>query len=239
MKKLKSLTIFFPAYNDEKSIPLLVTKAYQIARHVASSFEVIVVNDASTDNTHKILEKLKLTYPDLKVINHRKNSGYGGALISGFLNSSKEWVFYTDGDGQYDPSEITKLHKKVVKHVDAVNGYKLERGDNFLRKFIGNTYNWIIHKLYDLPISDVDCDFRLIKRSFLKKFDFVSTSGVFPLELVLKLRREGARFTEVGVHHYKRPYGKSQFFSVKHLFKTLTEHIVFYRVYNKNRYENP
>ncbi len=239
MKKLKSLTIFFPAYNDEKSIPLLVTKAYQIAQHVASSFEVIVVNDGSTDNTHKVLEKLKLTYSDLKVVNHRKNRGYGGALISGFLNSSKEWVFYTDGDGQYDPSEITKLVNKVVRPVDVINGYKLERGDNFLRKFIGSTYNSVLHKLYDLPISDVDCDFRLIKRRFLKKFDFVSTYGMFPLELVLKLHMEGARFTEVGVHHYKRLYGKSQFFSVKHLFKTLIEHIVFYRVYNKMKHENP
>jgi len=238
MKKLKSLTIFFPAYNDEKSIPLLVTKAYQIAQHIASSFEVIVVNDGSTDNTHGVLKKLKLTYSDLKVVNHRKNRGYGGALISGFLNSSKEWVFYTDGDGQYDPSEITKLISKVVRHVDVINGYKLERADNFLRKFIGSTYNLILHKLYDLPISDVDCDFRLIKRRFLKKFDFVSTSGMFPLELVLKLHLEGARFTEVGVHHYKRLYGKSKFFSVKHLFKTLIEHIEFYKVYNKMRYEN-
>ncbi len=235
MKKLKSLTIFFPAYNDEGSIALLVTKAYQIAWQIASSYEVIVVNDGSTDNTHKVLKKLKLIYSNLKIINHRKNRGYGGALISGFLNSSKEWVFYTDGDGQYDPSEITKLVDKVAEDADVINGYKLERGDNFLRKFIGAAYNLLLHKLYDLPISDVDCDFRLIKGKFLKKFDAVSTSGMFPLELVLKLHREGARFSEVGVHHYRRLYGKSQFFSVKHLLKTLIEHIVFYRVYNRMR----
>jgi glycosyltransferase involved in cell wall biosynthesis len=228
MKKLKSLSIFFPAYNDENSIDDLVKKAYRAGTNLTEDLEVIVVNDGSNDATEKVLQKLKQQYTSLKIITHKKNQGYGAALRDGFTHTSKEWVFYTDGDGQYDPSEVSKLVDTLSDKIDVVNGYKIKRDDSKVRIIIGKMYNSILQKLYSLPVSDVDCDFRLIRRSFLQKIQLKSDTGVICLELLIKLRYAGARFAEVGVHHYKRKFGHSQFFTFKNLKKTFIDHLFFY-----------
>lgn len=228
MKKLKSLSIFFPAFNDAYILPRLVEKAHNVAQRIAERFEVIVVNDGSTDSTKDVLEKLKKKYPSFLVVHHQKNRGYGAALISGFKNVKYEWVFYTDGDGQYSPEELTLLVGALTTGVDVVNGYKLKRADNVFRKLIGGLYNWLVHQLYVLPIGDVDCDFRLIRQSLLKKVNLTSSSGIICLELITKLQRAGAQFAEVGVHHYKRPYGGSKFFTLKSIVKTIYDNIVFF-----------
>lgn len=225
MKKLKSLSIVFPSYNDAQALPLLIKKADSIAGKVAHRYEVIVVNDGSSDNTNEVLEQLKKEYLRLKTIRHKKNLGYGSTITSGFRQAKYEWVFYTDGDLQYDPAQIQVLVDKVSPNVDVVNGYKLNREDSKTRKSLGSLYNFILHRMYNLPIRDIDCDFRLIRKSVLERINILSTSAVFCLELVLKLKDAGARFKEVGVNHYKRPYGKSQFFRPKHILKTIVENI--------------
>ena len=233
MKKLQSLTIFFPAFNDEKTLPQLIKNTCEIASKFAGSLEVIVINDGSTDNTKNTLEKLKKRYKNLRVVTHERNLGYGAALQSGFKNARKEWVFYTDGDGQYDPRELKLLVDALTEYTDVVNGYKLTRSDPAIRKILGWLYSWFLHLLYDLPIRDVDCDFRLIRRSFLKKIHLTSTSGTICLELVAKLARANARFKEVGIHHYKRVYGESTFFTIGNLGKTLFDSVHFYLTYKR------
>lgn len=228
MKKLKSLSIFFPSLNDAQALPGLAEKAYSVAKKVSNNFEIIIINDGSTDNTKDVLNIMQRKYSFLKVINHHKNRGYGGALISGFNNSSKEWVFYTDGDGQYDPSELEKFVGKIDNKTEVINGYKIKRYDKKRRKFLGFLYNTIVHKIYDIPITDIDCDFRLIRNTCLQKIRLSSNSGLICLELILKLKKVGAQFKEVNVHHYPRQHGKSQFFSFKHLLKTFREHVVFF-----------
>lgn len=228
MKRVKSLSIFFPAYNDAKILPQLVLKAYRIGAKVASDFEVIIIDDGSTDDTSAVLKKLKVQYPALRVISHKKNKGYGGALISGFKNAKKEWVFYTDGDGQYDVGELPKLIGKVTYKIDVVNGFKLQRSDNLVRRFVGKANNVMLHTLFSLPISDIDCDFRLIRKSVLDRVELTKTSGTICLELIVKLHEAGARFAEVPVHHYKRLYGKSQFFKLKYVLQTVLDNIEFY-----------
>ena len=116
---------------------------------------------------------------------------------------------------------------KASSKVDIVNGYKLTRSDPLIRRVIGSLYNWLLHRFYPLPISDVDCDFRLIRKSLLNKITLSSTSGIICLELIVKLKKQGARFTEVGVHHYRRLFGKSQFFTLGNVWKTLHEHVLF------------
>lgn len=227
-KIVKSLSIFFPALNDVQVLPSLIRKAYRTAKQITPDFEIIIVDDGSKDNTYNMLLKAKKRYRQLKIVRHSKNLGYGTALISGFNHAKKEWVFYTDGDGQYDPNELMKLVEKVNNSVDVVNGCKLSRSDSVVRKKIGNIYNRALHAMYSLPISDIDCDFRLIKRSFLRKVSLKSSSGIICLELILKLKKAGARFAEVNVHHYKRTVGRSEFFNVKNIFKTLIDHVAFY-----------
>lgn len=235
MQKLSSLSIFFPAYNDQYTILPLIKKSNEIAQKVSKRYEIIVINDASPDNTQQVLEQAARLFKKLRIIRHKKNKGYGGALASGFKTARYRWVFYTDGDGQYDPNELPKLIS-LADSADVINGYKLKREDPLLRTIIGWVYNKTLHVLYSLPISDVDCDYRLIRRSKLNGIRLTSKSGTICLELVLKLKKNGARFKEVGVHHYARKYGKSQFFKLSNVVKTIRENYDFFL---KFRLKNP
>ena len=227
MKKLSSISVFFPSLNDSKILPYLIYKTFEVLPHIADRYEVIIINDGSTDDTKEVLTAMQKFYKKLRVVHHRKNKGYGGALIAGFTNATKDWIFYTDGDGQYDVSELPLLVKKVTNNTDVINGFKLNRVDNIIRKIVGTAYNSFLHQVHTVPISDVDCDFRLIKKTAIKKIELESQSGMICLELVLKLHRSGARFKEVGVHHYPRRFGKSQFFNPKHIVTTFIEHLKF------------
>ena len=147
-------------------------------------------------------------------------SATGGALRLGFETASKELIFYTDGDAQYDAHELALLYAALRPDVDIVQGYKIARSDPFFRIIIGRTYHWIVKIAFGLPIRDTDCDFRLIRKSALARFTLKSTTGTIPLELVKKLHDLGAVFAEVPVHHYHRVYGRSQFFNFKRLWAT-------------------
>ena len=214
------LTVFFPAYNDSGTIASLVITALQTARALTPDFEVIVVDDGSADATAQIADELARTYPEVKVVHHGRNRGYGGALQSGFKAATRELVFYTDGDAQYDPSEMTRLWDALDDSVDLVNGYKISRSDPLHRIVIGRVYHHTVKLLFGLNVRDVDCDFRLLRRSIFEQVSLEKTSGVICLEMMKKIQDAGFRIAEVPVHHYHRAHGKSQFFNFRRLFKT-------------------
>ncbi len=217
-----SISVFFPAYNDALSIPALVRKAFEVLADLTDDYEVIVVNDGSRDNTAEVLAELERQYsPRMRVVTHPENRGYGGALRSGFEAASKELVFYTDGDGQYDVGELPNLLQQMAPDVGLVNGYKLERNDPAHRIWIGSTYNAFARFLFRVKIRDIDCDFRLIRRSLLNQVKLISTSGTICVELVRKIELTPWRVEEVAVHHYPRRHGRSQFFRVRSLLTTL------------------
>lgn len=216
--KFPSLSVFFPAYNDAPSLPGLIGQTFEVLERHVEDFEVIAVNDGSYDSTAQVLEELRAKYgPRMRVITHEKNRGYGGALRSGFAAACKEWVFYTDGDGQYDVSELPLLIERVTPQTGLVNGYKLERHDPAHRIWIGNVYNFCARLLFRIRIRDIDCDYRLIRRVLLDRIQLSSTSGTICVELVRKLELSGCGVVEVGVHHYERKHGRSQFFRVRSL----------------------
>jgi glycosyltransferase involved in cell wall biosynthesis len=215
------LSVFFPAYNDAPSLPGLIRKTFDVLRANVEDYEVIVVNDGSYDNTADVLAQLEKEFaPHLRVITHEVNRGYGGALRTGFASATKEFVFYTDGDGQYDVGELPKLLELMGPDVSFVNGYKLERNDPWHRIFIGKTYNQFARMLFQVTLRDIDCDFRLIRRALLEEIHLESTSGTICVELVRKLELLDMEVREVGVHHYPRLHGRSQFFRVKSLATT-------------------
>ena len=214
------LSVFFPAYNDSGTIASLVITALQTARSLTPAFEVIIVNDGSADATAQIADELARTYAEVKVVHHVQNRGYGGALQSGFKAASHEFVFYTDGDAQYDPAEMTRLWSALDERVDLVNGYKISRSDPLHRIIIGRLYHHTVKLLFGLKVRDVDCDFRLLRRSIFEQVTLEKTSGVICLEMMKKIQDAGFRIAEVPVHHYHRAYGKSQFFNFSRLFKT-------------------
>jgi glycosyltransferase involved in cell wall biosynthesis len=217
------LSIFFPAYNDSGTIASLAIAARSTARKLTSDFEVLIVNDGSADATADIADELARTYPEIRVIHHERNRGYGGALRSGFREARKELVFYTDGDAQYDPAELEALWPKMRAGVDLVNGYKISRSDPLHRIIIGRVYHYTVKWLFGLGVRDVDCDFRLIRRSVFDRVELTQNSGVICLELMKKVTDAGFVIEEVPVHHYHRAYGKSQFFNFRRLARTAVD----------------
>ena len=216
----QGLSVFFPAYNDSGTIASLVITALHSARKLTSDFEVIVVNDGSADKTAEILDELARTYPEVRVVHHERNRGYGGALRTGFATATRDLVFYTDGDAQYDPAEMELLWRRLDDAVDVVNGYKISRSDPMHRIVIGRLYHHTVKILFGLGVRDVDCDFRLIRRTVFDKVRLEKDSGVICLEMMKKITDAGFRIAEVPVHHYHRAYGKSQFFNFRRLFRT-------------------
>ena len=222
--KLASLSVFFPAYNDAPSLPKLLEKSFAILPEIAAVFEVIVVNDGSRDDTATVLAGLQSRFgPELRVIHHGRNRGYGGALRSGFEAARYEFVFYTDGDGQYDVAELAVLSVKMRPGVGLVNGYKLQRHDPSHRIAIGWLYNRFARALFGISLRDIDCDFRLIRRDVLKDLHLRSDTGTICVELVRGIELSGCEVVETGVHHYSREYGRSQFFRVRSLLKTAAQ----------------
>jgi glycosyltransferase involved in cell wall biosynthesis len=214
------LSVFFPAYNDSGTIASLVIAALQAARSLTPDFEIIIVNDGSADSTADIADELARTYPEVRVVHHDRNRGYGGALRSGFAAATRDLVFYTDGDAQYDPREMTVLWQALGEDVDLVNGYKISRSDPLHRIIIGRIYHHTVRVLFGLKVRDVDCDFRMMRRAIFERVTLEKNSGVICLEMMKKIQDAGFRITEVPVHHYHRAYGRSQFFNFRRLFRT-------------------
>jgi glycosyltransferase involved in cell wall biosynthesis len=218
-----SVSVFFPAYNDAGTIASLVILAHMTVRRYTDDYEVIVVNDGSPDHTGELLDEMATVNPWLKVVHHVKNRGYGGALRTGFETASKDLILYTDGDAQYDPREFALLLDAYSDDVDFVNGYKIARNDPFHRKIIGRVYHHFVKLAFGLKVRDVDCDFRLMRRSIFEKVRLTRSSGVICVELMKKVTDAKLRITQVPVHHYHRTYGQSQFFNFPRVFRTLRD----------------
>jgi glycosyltransferase involved in cell wall biosynthesis len=218
---MPGLSVFFPAYNDAGTIASLVITSVKVAATLTDDFEVIVINDGSKDDTGRILDELGRLYPErVRIVHHATNRGYGGALRSGFAAARKDLVFYTDGDAQYDPAEMTLLWEKMADDVDWVNGWKISRSDPLHRIVIGRMYHHAVKMLFGLKVRDVDCDFRLMRRRIFDVVRLEKNSGVICLEMMKKFQDAGFRVAEQPVHHYHRAYGKSQFFNFPRIYRT-------------------
>lgn len=220
LRRRLSISVFFPAFNDAETITSLVRDALAVLPTLTDDYEVIVINDGSTDATAVVLEELARAERHVRLIHHERNMGYGAVLRTGFGHASKDLIFYTDGDGQYDVRELTLLHTLLSDSVDIVNGFKIGRADDARRKMLGGIYNQLARRLFRLPVRDVDCDFRLMRRSAVQRVGLASSSGAICVELVYKLHATGSRFAEAPVHHYPRAHGRSQFFTFRRVART-------------------
>lgn len=213
MKKLSGLTIFFPFYNDAGTVGQAITDAYRYGRELTHDLEVIAIHGGnSKDHTWDTIQKQKRLHKDLIVIDKHDNSESYAVIKHGLYRATKEWVFYTDGDLQYDLSDLKRLveaHHKTG--ADVINGYKTQRRDARKRVFLGNLYKRISAVLFRLPIQDLTCDFRLIRRSFLKPIELRAKDASILPELIKKLENQKARFAEIPVRHSPRTYGRSTY----------------------------
>jgi glycosyltransferase involved in cell wall biosynthesis len=214
-KERPSISAFFPCYNDGGTIASMVTMAVRTLEELTDDYEVMVIDDGSTDSSREVLEELSRRFDRLRLILHEGNRGYGAALRSGFYGASKDLIFYTDGDAQYDVRELRLLLPEMKEDVDLVNGYKIGRSDPWYRTILGRTYHWIAKLAFGLRLRDVDCDFRLIRRRVFERVHLESDSGVICVELIKKVQDAGFVIREAPVHHYHRTYGRSQFFNLR------------------------
>lgn len=217
------ISVFFPCYNDEHTIGQLVRTAINVVSTITHRWEVIVVDDGSTDKSNELVRHIARQNTRVRLVTHEKNRGYGAALQSGFRAATNGLVFYTDGDGQYDPRELLLLLPLMTPDTDFVNGIKLVRKDPTYRVIVGNLYNFFVRWLFWLPVQDVDCDFRLIRKRVLRGITLTARSGAICVELVKKSQLSGARFREASVHHYDRQYGASQFFQLRRIITTFMD----------------
>ncbi len=215
----RSVSIFYPCYNDWGTMGSMVLLTMQTVRHLGLDADITIVDDGSGPHTLALLDEIAAQYPEINIVRHKQNGGYGAALRTGFKSGTKEWVFYTDGDAQYDVRELAKLVEAAGPDVDVVQGYKITRHDPLHRIIIGRIFHWVVKVAFGLKIRDTDCDFRLIRRSVFDKITLSHDSGVICAEMMTKMQRAGCRFVEVPVYHFERQHGKSQFFNFPRIAK--------------------
>lgn len=207
MTKLNQLSVFFPAYNEEENIENTVKKALKVIPKVASKYEVIIVDDGSKDKTGEIVDRLAKKIKEVKVIHHRSNQGYGGALKTGFKTAKYDWVFFSDSDGQFDFGEI----KKFLPHTqsaDLILGYRMKRADNLARKTFTFGWSLLARLLFGLNVKDYSCGFKLVKKkAYEDVLPLVGEEKVTQIEWLVKAKKLGYKFAELGVHHYPREFG--------------------------------
>ena len=213
-KRLPSLSIFFPAYNDEHTVGPLTEACVETARRLTDDFEILIVHDHSPDGTGQEADRMAKKFKEVRVIHHSQNLGVGQSMIDGFTQASKEYIFYTDGDAQYDVSEL-ELLVEHVKDYELIIGYRLKRAEGLKRVWASRCFHILNSLLFGITYKDIDCSFKLLNRRFLNKIAFHTKSALVDPEILIQAKRLGFPVKEVGVHHYPRRFGQSQCLRVK------------------------
>ncbi len=217
-----SLSLFFPCFNEKDAIGALAKKTLTVARQICDDFEIIFVDDGSTDGTSELIDQLASKDPVFRAVHHTENRGYGAALQSGFRAATKEYVFYTDGDGQFDINEILSLLPLIDKY-DIVSGYRLKRQEGLLRKFNAFCWSSLVGFLFSLKLKDVDCAFKLYKRGIFDHIEMHSTGALIDTEILARAKQKGYSITQIGVHHYPRVAGRATGASLKVIVRAFRE----------------
>jgi len=202
-----SISVFFPCYNEQDNVARTVEQTLVVLEKINADFEVIIVDDGSTDATAQIADEISSRNSRVKVVHHPTNLGYGAALQSGFRAATKELVFYTDGDGQFDINEMPPL-MPLIKKYDIISCYRLNRQDSFIRRINGWCWTKLVCLLFGMKIRDIDCAFKLYKREIFDNIELSSTGALIDAEILARALRKGYTITQKGVHHYPRKAGR-------------------------------
>jgi len=202
-----SISVFFPCYNEQDNVAQTVEKALAVLQQLHADFELIIVDDGSSDKTGQIADQIAAADNSVEVVHHQKNLGYGAALRSGFNAATKHLVFYTDGDGQFDIAEMPPLLPLMAQY-DIVSCYRLNRRDSLLRKFNGFCWTKLVCLLFGLKLRDIDCAFKLYKTEIFDNIQLASTGALIDAEILARAARKGYRITQKPVHHYPRTAGE-------------------------------
>lgn len=202
-----SLSVVLPAHNEAENIETTVNKCVIYLEENASDYEVIVVNDGSSDDTKKIVEDLSKANTKVVLVNHEVNKGYGSALRSGLDRAEKEFIFFMDSDGQFDINDLDRLLPSAALD-KVVIGYREDRADSFIRLLNAWMYGRYIYLMFSLNVKDMDCAFKIFPREAYQFVRPIKSGGaLFTAEFLIKLKKKGYSFKEVPVRHFPRQFG--------------------------------
>lgn len=220
------VSIVLPAHNEYENLPSLIGAITTCMNNLGWEYEIIIVNDGSTDDTKRIIEELRKRDSHIAIVEHAKNRGYGAALRSGFSAATKEWVFFTDSDRQFDINEIATL-AEYTDTADLVIGYRKNRQDPFLRRLNGRIFKLAVDILFGLFVKDIDCAFKLIRRRVIERVGLESNGALINTELLVRAKRLGYLIRQIPVSHYPRLKGKPSGGSIKVIFRAMKEILLF------------
>ncbi|MBN1457348.1 MAG: glycosyltransferase family 2 protein [Sedimentisphaerales bacterium] len=227
-----SISIFFPCYNEAGNIKPLVSKTLTTMKNVTDDIEIILVNDGSTDDTASLIDELDKEYPAVRAVHHPQNLGYGSALQTGFKSATKELVFYTDGDSQFDISELADI-LPLIHQYDIVSCYRINRSEGFIRKVNAWCWTKLVCFLFKLHLKDIDCAFKLYKRSIFDNIEIKSTGALIDAEILARAAKKGYTITQAGVHHYPRTTGSQTGANIAVIIRAFRELFELYKEISK------
>lgn len=234
-----NISIFFPVYNDEKTIRQVTEKAIGVCSSLAQNYEVIIINDCSPDKSGEIANLLAKEYaPFVKVIHHEENKGYGGALKSGFRLAQYEWICFTDGDDEYDIEDLKKMIK-LKDYYDLIITFRYKKAYSGLRIFISNVYNRVLRWMFKTRYRDISTGLRLISKKLLDEIQITSDSPFIGAELTIKTMLKGYRVGEMGIQTFPREFGKGSATSFKNIMKTIKDMRRVYKEIFSDNYDLP
>ncbi len=227
VKKLASLSVFFPCYNEERNVPVMIKKTAAFLPEIAEKYEIIIVNDGSTDGTAQTVKDLKNTYPEVKLVSHDTNLGYGASLRTGFNTAQYEWIFYTDGDAQFDITELKKFVPYTGQY-QIILGYRQNRADGWPRAVNARLFKFYIDVLFRLGVRDIDCAFKLMKADLVQSLALFSDGAFISSEYLYKLKKQGVQFKQLPVKHFPRRHGEPTGARPDVIFKALVDAMRLY-----------
>lgn len=202
-----SISVVLPAYNEEANIGTMVMDVVKTMEAIPSDFEIVVVDDGSRDGTAEIVRGLSARFPQVRLVQHPTNQGYGAAVYTGFINARKELVFFTDADNQFVLSEINRLLPRIGQ-ADLVVGYRAPRRDPWYRVLFGRGWSLLVTLLFGYTARDIDCAFKLFRREILDHVIVRSRGATFSAEFLVRAKRQGYKIAEVPVTHRPRLAGR-------------------------------
>ncbi len=217
-----SLSVFYPCYNEEPNVERTTMTALEAVSKITDDFEIIIVNDGSKDRTGELADRLATEHPQVRAVHNNPNLGYGGALQRGFREATKEYVFYTDGDGQFDFGEIPKL-LPLLDEYDIVSAYRVDRKDPIIRKINAFAWTVLVNVVFRLWLRDIDCAFKIFPRRLFDEIEMRSMGALIDAEVLARAKYRGYRIGQTGVHHYPRTAGEQTGANIRVILRAFKE----------------
>ena len=234
----ESVSLFFPVYKDERTVRTVTQKARLLLASLGCAYEIVIVNDGSPDGSGAIADELAREHPEVRVVHHPRNLGYGAAVRSGIEASRHEIVCMTDGDDEYEVEDFRKL-LKLRQHYDLIITFRYRKIYSSSRIFVSWVYNIVLRFLFRTPFRDVSTGLRLVRRAVLQEVELESTSPFIGAELAIKTMLKGYRVGEVGIQTFPRSFGRGSSTSIPNILATIADMWRIYRRVFSDAYDMP